>query len=186
MVKHFDYKRYCFLETVLFNEVNTAFHKNGFLTAEEFFMIIIWKANRAKSKVAKKILSKGYKSLQNAVKSLTQDIAKKETNKEKLRLLLKDWDLRLPMTTAILSVLYPDDFTIYDIRVCDMLDDFHCLNNLSKFENVWPKYLEFKERVAAVVPEENNLRDKDRYLWGKSFYEQLKRDIENNYKKAKE
>jgi len=37
-VHKMDYKKYYYLEEYLFNEVNSAFHKRGFLTAEDFFL----------------------------------------------------------------------------------------------------------------------------------------------------
>ena len=35
---------------------------------------------------------------------------------------MRDWKLRLPTASAVLTVLYPEDFTVYDQRVCKMLD----------------------------------------------------------------
>ena len=81
----------------------------------------------------------------------------------------------MPTASAILTVLYPDEFTIYDIRVCQILKDFHNLVNLSKFERVWAGYQAFKSKVQEAAPPHLSLRDKDRYLWGQSFHEQLTR-----------
>ena len=44
-----DYQRYYDLETFLFEDVNRRFRDNGSIGAFEFFSIVIWKANRAKS-----------------------------------------------------------------------------------------------------------------------------------------
>jgi len=41
---------------------------------------------------------------------------------------MKEWDLALPMASAILSVCWPDDFTVYDYRVCESVKDFPELN----------------------------------------------------------
>ena len=82
------------------------------------------------------------------------------------------------MDSAILAMLYPDDFTVYDVRVCDTLGGFHNLGNRVNFENLWQGYQAFTRAVKESTPKElTSLRDKDRYLWGKSFYEQLIRDI---------
>jgi hypothetical protein len=169
------------LESYLFNVVRRRFIKKGHLTAFDFFCIIIWKANRAKSKIAKKLISHGYKTLDAAVKELTIGVAKRSKTKDKLRYLFENWKFRLPMATAILTVLYPKDFTIYDIRVCEIIGNFHNLDSLTKFENIWLKYQEFKQEVEKIAPNNLCLRDKDRFLWGKSFYEQLVRDIGNNF-----
>jgi hypothetical protein len=54
-----DERKYYYLEDYLFSEVRSRFHKQGYLSAEDFFCIVIWKANRAKSKVAARLLSMG-------------------------------------------------------------------------------------------------------------------------------
>lgn len=102
--------------------------------------------------------------------------------KDRLRWLWEDWEFRLPMASAILAMLYPDEFTIYDVRVCDTLGRFHNLNNLVNFENLWCDYQAFKHAVEESAPGDLTLRDKDRYLWGKSFYEQLMRDLDKGFK----
>ncbi|WP_264298244.1 hypothetical protein [Bacillus sp. B1-b2] len=42
--------------------------------------------------------------------------------------------------------------------------------------------MDYISAVSTTAPEEYSLRDKDRYLWGKSFYHQLITDISNNFK----
>src|ERR1017187_1229205 len=79
----------------------------------------------------------------------------------------------LPMASAILTVLYPDDFTIYDIRVCDSLGEFHDLANKTKPSAIWDGYVKFKKSVIEKALPNLSLRDKDRYLWGKSFKKDL-------------
>jgi hypothetical protein len=73
------------------------------------------------------------------------------------------------MATAVLTVLFPDRFTVYDIRVRDQLNikDFACRKN--QIELYFKEYL---PKVTAIA-EAKTIRDKDRYLWGKSAYEDL-------------
>jgi hypothetical protein len=162
--------------------VHFRFKKQGYLDAFDFFCIVIWKANRAKSKIAKKLLNV-HNDLNTAVKALTYGLAQQSNGKSRLCFL---WEagFHLPMATAILTVLYPDDFTVYDERVCDMLGGFHNLKSCSNFEVLWNGYQEFKRKVKESGPGELPLRDKDRYLWGKSFYEQLERDIKRGFSKS--
>ena len=169
-----DYKKYYDLESYLLTEVKDNLKTNGFLTAEEFFCIIIWKANRSKSKIKARLerLNKD-KDIQEAVREITANLFKKESSKEKLLYLISECGFRLPMASAILTVLYPEEFTVYDVRVCDMLKNFHKLQNKTNFNKVWEGYQEFKEAVTNAVPSEAGLRDKDHYLWGKSFCEDL-------------
>jgi len=167
-----DYHKYYFLEDYLFNEVRNNFLKNGFLTPEEFFCIIIWKANRAKTRIRTRLLSKN-NNLERTIKELTGDIFKEQEDIKKLGILLKKWKFYLPMATAILTVLYPDNFTIYDKRVCGQIS-FKETNSRKKY------YYDFLPRIKEITQRQDlSLRDADRYLWGKSFYEDLKKFIKN-------
>lgn len=174
-----DFRQYYNLEPYLLDTVQTRFMKQGHLSAFDFFCIVIWKANRAKSKIAKKLLDKGYKNLASATKGLTADLKKRTNPKDRLRCLVKDWGFGLPMASAILAILYPKEFTVYDVRVCDTLGQFHNLRNRTNFDNLWNEYQEFKNAVVELTPRGLTLRDKDRFLWGKSFHDQLKKDIRN-------
>ena len=177
-----NYHQYYDLESYLFDTVRHRFQRKGYLSAFDFFCIVIWKANRAKSKIAKKLLAHGeYKDLDEAVYALTTGLAQQTTDKDRLRHLWETWEFYLPMTSAILTVLYPDRFTVYDARVCDTLGGFRNLRNLVNFENLWRGYGEFKRKVEESAPKELTLRDKDRYLWGKSFYKQLEKNIEQGF-----
>jgi hypothetical protein len=81
------------------------------------------------------------------------------------------------MTSATLTVLYPHEFTVYDIRVCDVLGDFHDAQYKTKFGPLWERYAAFILAVRNALPAESLLRDKDRFLWGRSFASQLNEDI---------
>ena len=177
-----DYKKYYYLEKYIFNEVNSAFHKRGFLSAEEFFCIIIWKANRAKSNIAKRLKKRNPNlDLQTIVKKLTNNLHKKKTPKERLMYLFDEWGFRLSMASAILTVLFPNDFTIYDVRVCDMLGKYHNISNKTKKDVVWNEYVKFIKDVKNEARNEKTLRDKDRWLWGKLFIENLEKDIKAEF-----
>jgi hypothetical protein len=62
--------------------------------------------------------------MDSAVCELTKGVAERSERADKLRYLLADWGFRLPMATAILTVLYPEEFTVYDTRVCALLGEF--------------------------------------------------------------
>ena len=170
------------LESFLLDTVRPRFHEQGWLSAFDLFCIIIWKANRAKSMIARNLVTRSNSdTLEESVRVLTAGIFQQTTSKDRLRYLFEEWKIRLPMASAILTVLYPDEFTIYDKRVCDQLGNFHKLYNISNFEKLWVGYLQFREAVARTTPTGLSLRDRDRYLWGKSFTEQLEKDIANNF-----
>ena len=172
-----DYRTFYHLECYLEWTVKARFHQNGELGAFDFFCIVIWKANRAKSRAAERILSTGPGNLDESVRALTRAVAAAPTNRSKLELLIKEWKFLLPMASAILSVLYPEDFTVYDVRVCDVLGKCHSLKNKTSMESIWTGYESFVEEVRRTAPPHLSLRDKDRWLWGKSFYEQLTGDV---------
>jgi hypothetical protein len=175
-----NYLNYYHLEQYLFNKVGPEFSRTRKITASDYFCIVIWKANRAKSKEAKRLLSKGYKTLQGAVTALANDINKAKTNKELMSCLIETWGFRLPMASAILTVLYPNDFTVYDVRVCDEIGGYHSIHG-RKFEGLWSGYEEFVKSVKKSTPKKLALRDKDRWLWGRSFCNQLSSDIKQMF-----
>jgi len=172
-----DYKKYYNLEEYLLGEVRGNFAKSGYLTADEFFCIIIWKANRSKTKI-KARLKRINSDLQKAVRKITSEVFSQRSHKDRLKYLMSQCGFRLPMASAILTILYPDEFTVYDVRVCEMLKDFHKLQNKIDFNKIWEGYQEFKKAVSNAVPDESTLRDKDRCLWAKSFCKDLEEFIE--------
>ena len=100
------------------------------------------------------------------------------------------WGFYLPMASAIITVLWPEDFTVYDIRACEQLDElgfgnFANLGNLST-KSLWPRYLEYCDAVKRAVPQYPSLRDKDRFLWGRSAGRQLADDIARGFAKPTE
>ncbi len=162
-----DYKKYYRLEDYLFDEVKKNFHERKYLFPEEFFCIVIWKSNRAKSKIKKKLLKSG--NIKIVVKNITSQIFKAVGSQEKLKILLENWHFGLPMATAILTVLYPNDFTIYDVRVRDQLGH----KEIYKTEPYFKKFLPAIKKIAKE--KDFSLRNVDRYLWGKSFYKDLEK-----------
>ncbi len=163
------------LESYLLESVRPAFQERGYLSAEEFFSIIMWKANRAKSKVAKGLMARGL-SLQEAVRRLTEELHEAPDNQSRFAV-LHSWGLRLPMASAVLTILWPEDFSVYDFRVCDQLDKFKYLPDRTKVTSLWEGYCQYMEAVKATAPAHLSLRDKDRFLWGKSVLEQLHSDV---------
>jgi hypothetical protein len=178
-----DYLKLYDDENYLFDEVSRRFSEHGYLNAFDFFCIVLWKANRAKSKIAKRLLRKGHPDLDSAVVALTKSLADAADDKARMKILIVEWGFMLPMASAILTVLYPMLFTIYDFRICGVLDDFHKLQNKTNFDSLWKGYESFLAAVKKIGPSEYSLRDKDRWSWGKSFYQQLEKDIAENFLK---
>lgn len=95
---------------------------------------------------------------------LTSELHAATGEKEKLTLLMRKWGFLLPMATAILTILYPKVFTVYDIRVCDALKDHHSLANKTATKPIWSGYQSYLQAVQIAAPATLSLRDKDRWL----------------------
>lgn len=61
------------------------------------------------------------RSYRVAVSMLSHDLSKARSPEARLQVLMAGWKFRLPAATAILSVFYPDEFSVYDYRVCEEL-----------------------------------------------------------------
>ncbi len=184
-----DGLRYYDLDSYLFEDVHSRFQKEGTLCAFDFFSIVIWKANRAKSRVAKRLLAKCSQQgadLDAIVRNLTKSLSEAQTHRERLRIMLEEWGFYLPMASAVLAVLWPDFFTVYDYRVCEQLGRYHELANWSGFDRIWSGYEQYRDAVLAAGPSGLSLRDKDRYLWGMSSALQLENDIATCFTKLSE
>ena len=170
----------------MFKDVTDFFRKNGYLSGIQFYSILIWKAERAKFKNARKITKKDKsKTFDENVKTLTGEMHKARSDLERIKILF-DWKFWLATASAILTVLYPKRFTVYDYRVVEH-------EELKRFKNIGSKrsernaerYLEFIEAVKALKLKkefkEEDLRSKDRSLWGRSRYTSMIRDIESGF-----
>ena len=174
-----DYCRYYDLETYLFDDVSKRFHDRGSIGAFDFFSIIIWKANRAKSVTAKRLHKCATldETLDALCHRLTAEVFRASSPEARFMVLVRPpWRFALPIASAILTVLYPDDFTIYDFRVCAELGDFSNLTNIADPDHLWRGYNKFVQAVRKSSTE-ICLRNKDRFLIGRSLAKQLNSDI---------
>ncbi len=178
-----NFLQYYDLEKYLFQVVSIRYARDKTLTAFDFFCIVIWKANRAKSRVAERLLAhgNGHGNLKDTVASLLAEISSAIDSKGRLSVLIEGWGFRLPMASALLTVLFPDDFTIYDIRVCNVFCDFDDAQFQPNFDTLWERYSDYVVAVRNAVTSCTGLRDKDRFLWGKSFATQLQSDIRSSF-----
>jgi hypothetical protein len=177
MVKKIDYLNLYHLERYLLEDVGPRFRSSGKIDSTDLFMILAWKSNRAKTRVRDKIKSHAKGSFKEAVLEIAKALSAAKDHKERLGVLMRDWGLRLPMASAILTILYPEYFTIYDVRVCGVLNIKY--KGGHRFSDTcWKEYKTYKDAVCKSTPSHLNLRDKDRFLWGKSFWADAKRDAQ--------
>ncbi len=160
------YLKYYFLEEYLFNDVSKNFQKHEYLTPEEFFAIIIWKSNRAKTNVRR-----GIEKSKKTIRKITAGIFQAKTSEQKLNTLTSIPSIGIPMASAILAVCYPDDFTVADYRAYAAFKDFR--EEIAGNPTVSiSAYLEYLKKCKELAAKHNlSLRNFDRILWAKDFYE---------------
>ena len=146
--------------------------------------MLVWKANRSKNQTRDRLASLGG-SFRKAARSIARNLYEAKTPKERLRVLMQNWGFRLATGTALLTVLYPTFFTVYDTRVCTILGRFGDLADRTFSDDLWTQYLKFKRCVNDAVPGAMPLRDKDRYLWGRSLYYDCKRQCTGNTREVR-
>lgn len=169
-----DYRELYDLERYLLDKVTARWHRSGQLSPFDFWCILIWKANRAKNKTKARLQELAEGSFSGAVRKLANDLRAAQGPESRLSVLMVKWRFRLPTAPAVLTILYPDTFTVYDERVCDVLKSFTELRHRKYSKKLWSDYLKYKRAVEHAAPQRLILRDKDRYLWGKSLYDDIK------------
>ena len=176
--------RYYDLEGYLFVDVHETFHMEGSIGAFDFFSIVIWKANRAKSKIARRLQKMdpgGRIELELIVRDLTRSLFDAASARDRLHILMQKWGFLLPMASALLTVLWPDEFTVYDVRACGELSAFHTLGDETREDRIWDGFVRYRAAVHAAVDGPLSLRDKDRALWARSAMMQLRDDIDRGF-----
>jgi hypothetical protein len=172
-------------ELSLFPEIARRFAETKQLDPEALYLILDWKASRARTTHLDRLKkAKGAEgSFEVATRKIAAALAAAVGPKERMGALMsKPWEFRLATASAILAVLYSDDFTIYDARVCKVLrdeerGDFDALGNRAWSDGLWDDYQRFTATVCLAAPSGLSLRDCDRWLWGKSRQKQLAEEI---------
>jgi len=140
-----DYTKFYHLERYLLEEVGPRLRSSGDIDPIDLFMIFVWKSNRAKTRVRDNLKRRANGSFSEATSKIARALSYAKNQKERLGILMRDWGLRLPMASAILTILYPEDFTVYDVRVCQMLQ-IDC-KDASFSDSCWQEYERYKEAL---------------------------------------
>lgn len=173
-----DYRKfYDKSEPYLLDEVGPHFRDTGKLEPADFYALLIWKAERAKTR-HKKRLARTAGSFAGAVQQIGSDLYKSTSDKDRLQVLIEKWWFRLPTASAILTVLYPESFTVYDWRVCDELGcDYEPWSWRDFSDALWNHYQSFKQAVVNGTPSDLPcLRERDKFLLGRSTRKSIVRD----------
>ena len=165
------------LEGYLTHVVGPHFRKTTELSVEDFWLILIWKANRAKTKEKRRFEALGNCTMAEAVGRIARNLSAAQNNKERLKYLMRVWGMRLATSSAVLTILYPDVFTVYDVRVCGEIGRFHELSYRKFSEDLWREYLSFIAAVQDAAPDGLSLRECDHFLWGRSLLHDVQKEL---------
>lgn len=159
------YLKYYFLEDYLFKTVNKNFHRNKYLTSEEFLAIIIWKRNASKTKVVDGINTSG-----KSIRTITNEIYKSTSRERKLQILREIKNIGIAIVSAVLTVLYDKEFTVVDYRARNSLKVIGTQIKGSP-DNRPKDYFNYVDLCKKQAKKYNlSLRDFDRSLWAMDFY----------------
>lgn len=163
-------------ETILFPVLEKSFADTGILDPLELYIILDWKSPRARTRQQRR-LAVIAGSFDAAAHGIAADLRSAIGPEQQLGLLLTKWGFLLPTASAVLAVLYPNTFTIYDIRVCNTLKAFHQLGKMKWSPEFWKEYQRFLVAVRDAAPQGLSLRDCDRWLWGQNKRQALLNEL---------
>lgn len=149
------------LDKYLFSQVTRRFKQGNEFSAFDFYAIITWKANRAKTNVRKGLAERNISpaELMGSVRTIS--------DREKLQTLVAVPGIGVPIASAILTVCYPKRFTVLDYRAWETLYELKRVpsNRIpSGVDGYFTKYLPVCRRLADDM--KISLRKLDLVLWG--------------------
>lgn len=135
----------------------------------DFFAIVIWKSNRAKTRI-----KQGLAQAELTVEALLAQLVAAATPAAKVEMLLQIKGIGLPIASAILSVCYPEEFTVLDYRAWETLQSLGITGLPPKKPNTVEAYLRYGQVCRGFAEQhELSLRDLDRALWARSWEDDL-------------
>ena len=153
-------------EKEIFPKISKNFRKKGELTKEEFLRILLFKAERGKTKFKENLLSKA-KEVSCGLKKIGELKEEKEI-KQEIKKLCKIKGIGVPIASALLAACYPAKFTIIDRRVCEEV--FHKRPSTISVKT----YLCYNRECCKRAERANlTLRELDRCYWGRNYYSKL-------------
>jgi len=173
--KTMDYKKFYNDEQYLLEEVGPHFRAIGNLAPADFYTLLNWKSPRNKNMHLKRLkaIAGTFKA---AVAQIAAELYGAVDQKRRLEILMNKWGFALPTASAILTILFPADFTVFDWRACgEVRVDYKPWNQRSFSDAVWEHYEAFRQAVIDQVPSEPELREKDRFLIGRSIRNEVEK-----------
>lgn len=161
------------LEGYLLEVVSTRFAAKQTLDPFDFFAIVIWKSNRSKTKIRQGLAAAGL-----SVEALMRQVGQAGSPEAKMGVLLAVHGIGLSIASAILSVCYPEEFTVLDYRAWKTLQQLGVAGLPAKPPHNVPTYLQYCGVCRDLAGRVGlSLRDLDRALWARSWERDLLRLI---------
>jgi hypothetical protein len=157
------------LEGYLFEEVRQRFEAEQTLRPYDFFAIVIWKSNRAKTKIKRGLADAG-----KTVEALMREVSQSDQPQAQVDALLQVRGIGLAMASAILTVCYPETFTVLDYRAWETLQRASVDGLPENYPQSPEAYLLYCRACKELADRMGlSLRDLDRALWAKNWEDDL-------------
>jgi hypothetical protein len=157
------------LESYLFEVVSRRFREDQTLSPYDFFPIVIWKSNRAKTKIKRGLIDAG-----KTVEELMREVSQAETAQAKVVALTEVWGIGLAIASAILAVCYQEEFTVLDYRTWETLEQEKVEGLPKGFPMSPEEYIQYCQACRRFAEQMGlSLRDLDRALWAKNWEDDL-------------
>lgn len=150
---------------------NLAMKLDSGLTAQDVLLILKWKLGRIKRSNAATVAPSNLLKINHAVSLARQP----ERMCEGIEELMRVEGIGLATATAILTACYPDQFSVIDWRVLEVLGLFPATTDKWTVEDYVERFL--PEVRGFADRHRLRLRDADRALWGISVYRQIGRMV---------
>lgn len=137
-----DFKKYIqlySLEDHLFNIVGPQIKKRGYMTFDDFYKIAMWKSARQKPK---------YLQNKSSVESISKEAFSLSDESERMENLCSLKGVGIPTASAILTIVYPDNYAVIDVRCIEMLQELGYSIKKTITLNNWLKYLDIVRKIA--------------------------------------
>lgn len=156
------------LENYLFSHVSDFFKEKGHLTAEDFILIVIWKRKPSGIKVVRGLNASG-----SSVKEIMEQVSASTERIEQVNILLGIKHIGIAIASAVLTVCYPERFTVVDYRALNSLKSKSINVKIDgDSEHNAEDYLKYVDVCIGLAERHHmTLREFDRSLWGKDYYE---------------
>ena len=157
------------LEHYLFRRVSAQFKERHTLEPYDFYAIVVWKSNRAKTKVKNGLLA-----ARKSVNELMKEVSQADTHADKVDILVEVDGIGLAIASAILAVCYSDYFTVLDYRAWQTLQSLSVDELPTRYPWQPQEYLAYCQVCRALAQKRGiSLRDLDRALWARSWEQDL-------------